>query len=290
MNNFELSINKKLITQAKNDLESDLKNLKQLQSKRLSYSSIDLDATKQQIHNSFNSVKNLNASLYLNAESDISASNTDVDADTAITSQQQFELEKNLNDLSLEIDIKKKLINELETNSKNIEQMRLHYEERMTILHDRIKQIEDERDKIIANMTKINEDNKFDDQIRKIKLEYEFKLKNLQSDLIKYQQIKSKNAQMIKSAMETDKQLQQLHKELTEMKKLKVKLMNQLRDETLKSKQEDQKRMKEIALLKRDHLKKDNQIKSLEAEKRCRDIVLKRKQEQIQALRKNSSR
>ena len=66
--------------------------------------------------------------------------------------------------------------------------------------------------------------------------------------------------------------------------------MNQLRDETIKSKQDEQKRMKEIALLKRDHLKKDNQIKSLEAEKKCRDIVLKRKQEEIQALRKNSSR
>ena len=244
---------------------------------------MDLDITKQHIHNSFNSVKNLTDSIYINGDIDV-ANNTES------TSEQQYELEKNLNDLSLEIDIKKKLISELEANSKNIEQMRLHYEEKMSILHDRIKQIEDERDKIITNMTKINEDNKFDDQIRKVKLEYEFKLKNLQSELVKYQQIKSKNSQMLKSAMETDKQLQQLHRELLEMKKLKVKLMNQLRDETLKSKQDEQKRMKEIALLKRDHLKKDNQIKSLEAEKRCRDIVLKRKQEQIQALRKNSSR
>jgi len=243
-----------------------------------------LDNTKHQIHNHFTSVKNLNDSIYIKGDLDID------NDDAGSTSEQQFELEKNLNDLSLEIDIKKKLIVELETNSKNFEQMRLHYEEKMTILHDRIKQIEDERDKIISNMTKINEDNKFDDQIRKIKLEYEFKLKNLQAELIKYQQIKSKNSQMIKNAMETDKQLQQLHKELLEMKKLKVKLMNQLRDETLKNKQDEQKRIKEIALLKRDHLKKDNQIKSLEAEKRCRDIVLKRKQEQIQALRKYSSR
>jgi hypothetical protein len=280
---IDIAKNQKLIEKAKHELESDLNNLKHLQSKRLSFSSINLDNTKQHIHNHFNSVKNLNDSVYIKGDS----GDNDV---TGSFSEQQFELEKNLNDLSLEIDIKKKLISELETNSKNFEQMRLHYEEKMTILHDRIKQIEDERDKIISNMTKINEDNKFDDQIRKIKLEYEFKLKNLQSELIKYQQIKSKNSQMIKSALETDKQLQQLHKELLEMKKLKVKLMNQLRDETLKNKQDEQKRVKEIALLKRDHLKKDNQIKSLEAEKRCRDIVLKRKQEQIQALRKYSSR
>lgn len=93
---------------------------------------------------------------------------------------------------------------------------------------------------------------------------------------------------MLKNALETEKQLEQLRKEIIDMKKLKVKLMNQLREESLKSKQEEQKRMREIAILKRDHLKKDNQIKSLEAEKKCREIVLKRKQEQIQALRKNN--
>jgi kinesin family protein 4/21/27 len=126
--------------------------------------------------------------------------------------------------------------------------------------------------------------------LKKIKLDYELKLKNLQIELLKYQQIKSKNAEMLKNAIDSEKQLQQLNRELTEMKKLKVKLMNQLKEESLKSKQQEQKKMKEIALLKREQLKKDNQIKSLEEEKRCRDIVLKRKQEEIKALRRSSAR
>lgn len=125
-----------------------------------------------------------------------------------------------------------------------------------------------------------------DDQIKKIRQDYELKLKNLQADLVKYEQLKAKNAQMIKHAVETEKQLKQFRQEIVDMKKLKVKLMNQLRDEVSKSKQEEQKFIKQIALLKRDHLKKDNQIKNLEAEKKCREIVLKRKQEQIQALRR----
>jgi predicted nucleic acid-binding Zn-ribbon protein len=104
----------------------------------------------------------------------------------------------------------------------------------------------------------------------------------LQTDLAKYEQIKTKNAQMLKNALETEKQLEQLRKEIVDMKKLKVKLMNQLKDETHKSKMEEQRRQREIAALKRDHLRKDNQIRSLEAEKRCREIVLKRKQEEIQ--------
>lgn len=62
-------------------------------------------------------------------------------------------LENNLKDLINKIDIKKRLISELETNTKGVEQMRIHYEEKMSILHDRIKQIEDERDRIILNMS-----------------------------------------------------------------------------------------------------------------------------------------
>jgi hypothetical protein len=138
-------------------------------------------------------------------------------------------------------------------------------------------------------IAKLNQDNKYDEQIRKIKLEYELKIRTLHTDLAKYEQIKAKNTQMLKNALETEKQLEQLRKEIVDMKKLKVKLMNQLKEESQKSKQEEQKRQREIALLKRDHLKKDNQIKSLEAEKKCREIVLKRKQEQIQALRKHNN-
>jgi kinesin family protein 4/21/27 len=196
-------------------------------------------------------------------------------------------IEKDLNELIVKIDIKKRLINELELNNKNLEQMRVHYQEKMSILHDRIKQVEEERDKVILNMTKINQDNKLDEQIRKIKQDYEAKLRTLQADLVKYEQLKAKNAQMLKHAVEAEKQLGQFRKEIVDMKKLKVKLMNQLRDEVSKSKQEEQRYMKQIALLKRDHLKKDNQIKNLEAEKKCRETVLKRKQEQIQALRKS---
>lgn len=136
---------------------------------------------------------------------------------------------------------------------------------------------------------KLNQDNKYDDQIRKIKLEYEVKIRTLQSDLAKYEQIKAKNVQMLKNALESERQLEQLRREIVDMKKLKVKLMNQLKEEAQKSKMEEQKRQREIAALKRDHLRKDNQIRSLEAEKRCREIVLKRKQEQIQVRAKENA-
>ena len=44
--------------------------------------------------------------------------------------------------------------------------------------------------------------------------------------------------------------------------------------------------MKEIAQLRKDGRRKDNVIKTLEAEQRKRDAVLRRKQEEVKALRK----
>jgi hypothetical protein len=275
---YRNEINQKLIEEAKNDIEIDLLNLKKLKESN-SLESNPTISTSPTLNQSESSPSNTNNS------------NPDEDDTGLIYSLVDDEncqlIEKDLNELIVKIDIKKRLINELELKNKNLEQMRLHYQEKMSLLHDRIKQVEEERDKVIFNMTKINQDNKLDEQIKKIRQDYELKLRTLQADLVKYEQLKAKNAQMLKHAVEAEKQLNQFRKEIVDMKKLKVKLMNQLRDEVSKSKQEEQKFMKQIALLKREHLKKDNQIKNLEEEKKCREVVLKRKQEQIQALRKS---
>lgn len=200
----------------------------------------------------------------------------------------QEKLQNEINTLGFEIDLKKRLIDELETNNKNLEKMKIYYEDKLNLLHSRIKQIQEERDKMISQLNETSPSN-YDDQIKKIRLDYELKLQSLQSDLHKYQQIKSKNNEMLKQAQENERNLSVMNRELFEMKKLKVKLMNQLKDDSQRFKKEEQNRMREIATLKRDHLKKDSQIKFLEAEKRCKEIVLKRKQEQLQALRRNNT-
>ena len=206
--------------------------------------------------------------------------------ETELDDTNQLKLQAEINTLGFEIDLKRRLIGELETNNKNLEKMKNYYEDKLSLLHNKIKQIEEERDKVI---NQIDYTTSNDDQIKKIRLDYELKLQSLQSDIHKYQQIKHKNAEMLKQAQENERNLQQLNREVLDMKKLKVKLMNQLKDESNKFKKEEQNRMREIATLKRDHLKKDSQIKFLEAEKRCKEIVLKRKQEQLQALRRNNT-
>jgi hypothetical protein len=65
--------------------------------------------------------------------------------------------------------------------------------------------------------------------------------------------------------------------------------MHQLKEETQKYRAHELKRKREIEVLRRDQLKKDNQIKSLNEDNKRKAIILKRKQEQIQALCKRNS-
>ena len=59
------------------------------------------------------------------------------------------------------------------------------------------------------------------------------------------------------------------------------KLMNQIKDETAKTRKAEQRRNREVSQLKKEQRNKDNQIRSLETEKRKKEIVLKRKLEEV---------
>ena len=115
-------------------------------------------------------------------------------------------------------------------------------------------------------------------------------IKNVNTSNVNNNNGTKKSSNMNVNQLDYEKQLNKLQNETFDLKKLKVKLMNQLKHEAIKSKQTEQKRIREIALLKKSNLKKDTQIKILESEKRCRDIILKRKQEELQTLRRLSTR
>ena len=57
--------------------------------------------------------------------------------------------------------------------------------------------------------------------------------------------------------------------------------MKQIKEDTEKNKQAEQRRSKEIAQLRKEQLKKEGMIRNLEKEKRQKDVVLKRKQEEV---------
>jgi kinesin family protein 4/21/27 len=65
-----------------------------------------------------------------------------------------------------------------------------------------------------------------------------------------------------------------------------VKLLNKMKEEAAKHKDVELRRNREIAQLRKESRKRENTIRSLEAEKRVKEAVLKRKQEEVTALRK----
>ena len=60
-----------------------------------------------------------------------------------------------------------------------------------------------------------------------------------------------------------------------------VKLMNQVKDESMKVRRVEQRRSKEMAQFKKEQRQKDNQIRSLEAETKIKDVVIRRKKEEV---------
>ena len=57
--------------------------------------------------------------------------------------------------------------------------------------------------------------------------------------------------------------------------------MNKMKEEAQKNRAQEARRAKEIAQLKKETRVRDTQIKSLEAQKRQKEIVLRRKQEEV---------
>ena len=53
-----------------------------------------------------------------------------------------------LADLSTEISIKEKLIGELESSQKKLQSLKTQYEEKLSLLHNKIKETETERDQV----------------------------------------------------------------------------------------------------------------------------------------------
>ncbi|KAL5491779.1 hypothetical protein EMCRGX_G017137 [Ephydatia muelleri] len=92
--------------------------------------------------------------------------------------------------------------------------------------------------------------------------------------------------------VQQENELKRLKADLLEMKKQRVKMLNQMRTEATTKKLEDQRKSKEIAQLKKDSQKKECRIKSLEADAKRREFLLKRRQEDLVhvALRKNKLR
>ncbi|XP_055997072.1 kinesin-like protein KIF21A isoform X6 [Ostrea edulis] len=188
-------------------------------------------------------------------------------------------LHEDLAELTCSISIKQRLVEELEQAQKQVQAVRHQYEDKVRQLQMQIRATQEERDKVLSNINSVESQSV--EKVKKVKDEYEKKLITLQRDLKKTEQARRDYTRMQKQSSYHEKQLKTLQHELEEMKRTKVKLMKQVKEELEKGKAVEARRTREVSQLRKDQVRKENMIRNLEKEKRQKEVVLKRKQEEL---------
>ncbi|XP_037912108.1 kinesin-like protein KIF21A isoform X3 [Hermetia illucens] len=217
-----------------------------------------------------------------NVENNDSDSDSDTESDDK-TGQMQAEL----NDISSDIELKTKLIEQLELSQQRMQVMRQHYEEKLHILNTKIMNTQKERDQVLSNMGSAPQTSQSNEKIKKVREEYERKINDMQRELRKLQSAQKEHVRLQRQLQSHESQLKTLRNELSDLKAMKTRLMRKMQEESNRHKEEESRKVREIAQLRKESRKQLNTIKSLQAQGAAKDQVLKRRTEEVTALRKS---
>ncbi|XP_057711705.1 kinesin-like protein KIF21A isoform X2 [Corythoichthys intestinalis] len=194
------------------------------------------------------------------------------------------DVQADLANITCEIAIKQKLIDELENSQRRLHTLKQQYEHKLVMLQNKIRDTQQERDKVLHNMGSVESGT--EEKAKRIKAEYERKLNSMNKELQKLQSAQKEHARLLKNQSQYEKQLKKLQLDVTEMKKTKVALMRQMKEQQERNRATECKRNREIASLKKDQRRAEHQVKQLEAQKRQQELILRRKNEEVTALRR----
>ncbi|XP_048222540.1 kinesin-like protein KIF21A isoform X2 [Perognathus longimembris pacificus] len=215
-------------------------------------------------------------------EDDIEGGDSSDESDSE--SDEKANYQADLANITCEIAIKQKLIDELENSQKRLQTLKRQYEEKLMMLQHKIRDTQLERDQVLQNLGSV--ESYSEEKAKKVKSEYEKKLQAMNKELQRLQTAQKEHARLLKNQSQYEKQLKKLQQDVMEMKKTKVRLMKQMKEEQEKARLTESRRNREIAQLKKDQRKRDHQLRLLEAQKRNQEVVLRRKTEEVTALRR----
>ncbi|KAM4882941.1 kinesin-like protein KIF21A isoform 2-T2 [Thomomys bottae] len=215
-------------------------------------------------------------------EDDIEGGESSDESDSE--SDEKANYQADLANITCEIAIKQKLIDELENSQKRLQTLKRQYEEKLMMLQHKIRDTQLERDQVLQNLGSV--ESYSEEKAKKVKSEYEKKLQAMNKELQRLQTAQKEHARLLKNQSQYEKQLKKLQQDVMEMKKTKVRLMKQMKEEQEKARLTESRRNREIAQLKKDQRKRDHQLRLLEAQKRNQEVVLRRKTEEVTALRR----
>ncbi|XP_053412070.1 kinesin-like protein KIF21A isoform X12 [Nycticebus coucang] len=215
-------------------------------------------------------------------ENDIEGGESSDESDSE--SDEKADYQTDLANITCEIAIKQKLIDELENSQKRLQTLKKQYEEKLMMLQHKIRDTQLERDQVLQNLGSV--ESYSEEKAKKVRSEYEKKLQAMNKELQRLQAAQKEHARLLKNQSQYEKQLKKLQQDVMEMKKTKVRLMKQMKEEQEKARLTESRRNREIAQLKKDQRKRDHQLRLLEAQKRNQEVVLRRKTEEVTALRR----
>ncbi|KFW85830.1 Kinesin-like KIF21B, partial [Manacus vitellinus] len=177
-----------------------------------------------------------------------------VDSDSD-AEEKAVNFQADLADLTCEIEIKQKLIDELENSQRRLQTLKHQYEEKLILLQNKIRDTQLERDRVLQNLSTM--ECYTEEKANKIKADYEKRLKEMNRDLQKLQAAQKEHARLLKNQSRYERELRKLQAEVAEMKKAKVALMKQMREEQQRRRLVETKRNRGIAQLKKEQRRQE---------------------------------
>ena len=207
--------------------------------------------------------------------------------------------------LEEDINVKERLVAELQRNDKRLAKMRQVYERKLNEMSERIQATETERDRILAEMNSKQQEG-LHDKIRAVREEYEKRIHALREEHRRLKDQSFENKRMLAQQERQKSELEKIQHELLEMKRAKVALKccplvptigitlnNYFKVDLTKRLKEENRRIREIqtstakqvAGYEKNARKQENAMRKLQLNLEHKEQQLNRKNEEMQKLR-----
>ncbi|CAB07273.2 Kinesin-like protein klp-12 [Caenorhabditis elegans] len=216
----------------------------------------------------------------------------DLDEDEDETAEEKQEQEESealqidLSEVMIELDIKEKLIDQLERAERQNQQIRETYEKKLRELMERIKDTETERDRVLNEGGKRGGNN---EQMKAIKQEYELKITDLRKELKKIEALDKEHLKVIAKSQRELQEKTRLKSEVVDLKKAKVELIKKMNEDKKKQKTQQLANARAFATKEKQTRLQANKIRTLEMKDKQREQFLKKTTQEVNALRKEKA-
>uniref|UniRef100_A0A182P0F1 Kinesin motor domain-containing protein n=1 Tax=Anopheles epiroticus TaxID=199890 RepID=A0A182P0F1_9DIPT len=230
----------------------------------------------------------------LEHESNGLAQNSDSDSDTESDDKAEV-LRAEMSDVNSDIELKERLIEQLEESQQRLQIMRQQYEKQLNLMKEKISNTERERDEVLATIgngganapNHKGQNSSNETAIKRVKEDYERKLNEMKRQLNQFQATNKEHLRLQRNMQAQDVKIKTLRGELQELRQVRTRLMKKIQEESNRHKEMESRKTREIAQLRKETRKHKNMIKSLQAQGAAKDQVLKRKTEEVFNLRKS---